>query len=296
MPVQNYEKGFTINITDISGNTFTKSASTPLDLKRNTIKPMAALKIFNMINEFPSDATIENKEYILGNLENSLEYGVTKGNTLTIKNTTYKGEIGYISFGIYQYGRDENKGHGNYSLEKVTIKDLTVNSKWGITNNGRVISIGAFIYGGTSTLKNCTMTRTKLVGPKNSNGDFVNQNNQVIDDVYDCAIVNFVNATIDGGEYGKLYTYEHAKTTIKGDVKINTLTTATITNAGGYLKIDGGTIEKIVVIPVGASYPPTIEINAGATVKKIDFGGSKTTNFENNSGKEITIVNAATTE
>ena len=296
MPVQNYEKGFTINITDISGNTFTKSASTPLDLKRNTIKPMAALKIFNMINEFPSDATIENKEYILGNLENSLEYGVTKGNTLTIKNTTYKGEIGYISFGIYPYRNDPNKGHGNYTLENVTIKDLTVNSKWGITNNGRVISIGAYIYGGESILKNCTMTGTKLVGPKNSNGDFVNQNNQVIDDVYDCAIVNFVNATIDGGEYGKLYTYEHAKTTITGDVKINTLTTATIPNSKGYLKIEGGTIEKIVVIPVGASYPPTIEINAGATVKEIDFSGSKTTNFVNKSGKEITIVNAATTE
>lgn len=296
MPVQNYEEGFTINITDVSGNTFTKSASTPLDLRRNTIKPMAALKIFNMINEFPSDATIENKEYILGNLENSLEYGVTKGNTLTIKNTTYKGEIGYISFGIYPYSKDPNKGHGNYTLENVTIKDLTVNSKWGITNNGRVISIGALIYGGTSTLKNCTMTGTKLVGPKNSNGDFVNQYNSVIDDWYDCAIVNSVIATIDGGEYGKLYTYEHAKTTITGDVKINTLTTATIPNHKGYLKIDGGTIEKIVVIPVGASYPPTIEINAGATVKEIDFSGSKTTNFVNNSGKEITIVNAATTE
>ena len=296
MPVQNYEEGFTINITDISGNTFTKSASTPLDLKRNTIKPMAALKIFNMINEFPSDATIENKEYILGNLENSLEYGVTKGNTLTIKNTTYKGEIGYISFGIYPYRNDPNKGHGNYTLENVTIKDLTVNSKWGITNNGRVISIGAFIYGGTSKLKNCTMTGTKLVGPKNSNGDFVNQYNSVIDDWYDCAIVNFVIATIDGGEYGKLYTYEHAKTTITGDVKINTLTTATIPNSKGYLKIDGGTIEKIVVIPVGASYPPTIKINAGATVKEIDFSGSKTTNFVNNSGQEITIGSAATTE
>ena len=296
MPVQNYEEGFTINVTDVSGNIFTKSASTPLDLKRNIIKPMAELKIFNMVNEFQSDATVENKKYILGNLENSVEYGVTKGNTLTIKDVTYEGQIGYISFGIYQYGRDENKGHGNYSLEKVTIKDLTVNSKWGIKNNGRVISIGAFIYGGTSKLKNCTMTGTKLVGPKNSNGDFVNQNNQVIVDVYDCAIVNSVNATIDGGEYGKLYTYEHAKTTIKGDVKINTLTTATITNVGGYLKIDGGTIEKIVVIPVGASYPPTIEINAGATVKEIDFSGSKTTNFVNKSGKEITIVNAATTE
>lgn len=140
------------------------------------------------------------------------------------------------------------------------------------------------------------MTGTKLVGPKNSNGDFVNQNNEVIVDLYDCAIVNSVSATIDGGEYGKLYTYEHAKTTIKGDVKINTLTTATITNAGGYLKIDGGTIEKIVVIPISAKYPPTIEINEGATVKKIDFSGSKTTKFVNNSGKEITIVNAATTE
>ena len=296
MPVQNYEEGFTINVTDVSGNIFTKSALTPLDLKRNIIKPMAELKIFNMINEFQSDAAVENKTYILGNLENSVEYGVTKGNTLTIKDVTYEGQIGYISFGIYLYGKDEDKGHGNYSLENVTIKDLTVNSKWGIKNNGRVISIGAFIYGGTSTLKNCTMTETKLVGPENSNDDFVNQNNQVIDDVYDCAIVNFVNATIDGGEYGKLYTYEHAKTTIKGDVKINTLTTATITNVGGYLKIDGGTIEKIVVIPIGASYPPTIKINAGATVKEIDFSGSKTTNFENNSGKEIKIVNAATTE
>ncbi len=81
-----------------------------------------------------------------------------------------------------------------------------------------------------------------------------------------------------------------------GEVNINTLTTATITNGGGYLRIDGGTIERIVVVPVGAKYPPTIVVNAGATVKEIDFSGSATTNFVNNSGKEITIVNAATTE
>ena len=76
-------------------------------------------------------------------------------------------------------------------------------------------------------------------------------------------------------------------------MKINTLTTATIPNAHGYLKIEGGTIEKIVVIPVGGgSYIPTIEIGAGATVKEIDFNGTKTTKFVNNSGKDIIITNA----
>ena len=291
MPVQIYEQGFTITVTDTAGGEFTKSASTPIDLKRNIIKPMAKLKLYSMINTFTSDATVEGKDYVLGNLDNSIEYGIKKPNTLQIKDTSFSGKIGYISFGMYNYGEE----NGTYSLENVTIKDLTVNCNWGIRNNKRTISIGTFIYGTDSYLKNCTITGTQIVGPKNSDGKFINQNGKVIDDWYDCAIVNSVNATIDGGEYGKLYLYEHAKTTIKGDVKINTLTTATIAIGGGYLKIEGGTIEKIVVVPVsGDKYAPKIEIGAGATVKEIDFNGTKTTGFVNNSGKDITIKNAAT--
>ena len=291
MPVQKYEEGFTVTITDSVGGEFTKRATTPIDLKRNIIKPMENLETYSMINTFTIDTTVENKEYHFGNLDNSFEYGITKQNTLQINDSTYSGEIGYITFGMYSLG----KNNGKYSLENVTIKDLTINCNWGISNNGRIISIGVLVYGTESYLKNCTITGTQITGPKNSDGEHINQNGYVIDDYYDCAIVNSVVATIDGGEYGKLYLYEHAKTTIKGDVKINTLTTATIPNAHGYLKIEGGTIEKIVVIPVGGgSYIPTIEIGAGATVKEIDFNGTKTTKFVNNSGKDIIITNAAT--
>ena len=182
-------------------------------------------------------------------------------------------------------------GDDEYSLENVNITDLTINSNWGVTNNGQIICMGAAVYG-ECVLKNCVMTGLKIDGPKNSDGKYINQNGLVVNDYFDLVVVNNISATIDGGEYGKMYTYEHAKTTIKGDVKIANLTTRTLSVSGGKLVIEGGTIEKITVIPVG-KYVPTIVVGPGATVKEIDFGGAKATGFPNNSGKEITIKNVA---
>ena len=78
MPVQKYEEGFTVTITDSAGGEFTKRATTPIDLKRNIIKPMENLETYSMINTFTIDTTVENKEYHFGNLDNSFEYGITK--------------------------------------------------------------------------------------------------------------------------------------------------------------------------------------------------------------------------
>lgn len=244
------------------------------------------------IYAYEQGEVIENEQFIFDDLYSFAYLGAKKntGTELKFKNVSFAGKVGSVTFGIY----DEEKGSsvaGKYSLENVNITDLTINSNWGVTNNGQIICMGAAVYG-ECVLKNCVMTGLKIDGPKNSDGKYINQNGLVVNDYFDLVVVNNISATIDGGEYGKMYTYEHAKTTIKGDVKIANLTTRTLSVSGGKLVIEGGTIEKITVIPVG-KYVPTIVVGPGATVKEIDFGGAKATGFTNNSGKEITIKNVA---
>ena len=62
------------------------------------------------------------------------------------------------------------------------------------------------------------------------------------------------------------------------------------------MRIEGGTVDKITVNPTflsGDSYQPIIIIEAGATVKEIDFNGKKATDVVNNSGKDIIYTNVA---
>ncbi|MEE1287300.1 MAG: hypothetical protein UHK44_01645 [Bacteroidaceae bacterium] len=241
---------------------------------------------------YDQNTTIEDKDFVFNSLEHSAEFGTPKGTDdidLTYKNVSFRGNIGYISFGVY------NTGTPNNFLEEVSIENLTINSKWGITNNKRCIAFGAYFYG-NNQLKNCTLKGTKIDGPKNVDGKYINQANLVLDDYFDCAFVNFAKSTIDGGEYGRIYNYEHAQTTVTGDAHISEIVTTTFKTHGGYLRIEGGTVDKITVNPTflsSDSYQPIIIIEAGATVKEIDFNGKKATDVVNNSGKTIIYTNVA---
>ncbi|MBO7281496.1 MAG: hypothetical protein J6V00_10090 [Bacteroidaceae bacterium] len=238
---------------------------------------------------YDSNTTIEDKDFVFNNLDYSAEFGVKKNSDtkLTYKNVTFAGEIGYLSFGVYATGLPNNE------LENVTVDNLTINGKWAIKNNNRYIAIAAFLYG-KNVLKNCTFKNVKIDGPKDSNGYYINQNGYVVNDYFDCAFVNLAESVIDGGEYGRIYNYEHAKTTITGDAHIAEIVTATFKEQGGYLKIEGGTVDKITVNPTfHGSYQPTIVIEAGATVKEIDFNGKTAAKVVNNSGKTIIYTNVA---
>lgn len=241
---------------------------------------------------YDQNTTIEDKEFVFSSLEHSAEFGTPKGTDdieLTYKNVSFRGNIGYICFGVYKTGTPNN------FLENVSIENLTINCKWGITNNNRCIAFGAYFYG-NNQLKNCTLKGTKIDGPKNVDGKYINQANLVLDDYFDCAFVNFAKSTIDGGEYGRIYNYEHAQTTVTGDAHISEIVTTTFKTHGGYLRIEGGTVDKITVNPTflsGDSYQPIIIIEAGATVKEIDFNGKKAADVVNNSGKDIIYTNVA---
>lgn len=238
---------------------------------------------------YDSNTTIEDKDFVFNNLDYSAEFGVKKNSDtkLTYKNVTFAGKIGYLSFGVYATGLPNNE------LDNVTVDNLTINGKWAIKNNKRYIAIAAFFYG-QNVLKNCTFKNVKIDGPKDSNDDYINQNGYVVDDYFDCAFVNLAESVIDGGEYGRIYNYEHAKTTITGDAHIAEIVTATFKEMGGYLKIEGGTVDKITVNPTfHGSYQPTIVIEAGATVKEIDFNGKTAAKVVNNSGKTIIYTNVA---
>lgn len=237
---------------------------------------------------YDQNTTIEDKEFVFSSLERSAEFGALNGTDdieLTYKNVSFRGNIGYISFGVY------NTGTPNNFLENVSIENLTINSEWGIKNNDRCIAFGAFFYG-NNQLKNCTLKGTKIDGPKNVDGKYINQNDLVMDDYFDCAFVNLAKSTIVGGEYGRIYNYEHAQTTVTGDAHIFEIVTATFKNQGGYLRIEAGTVDKITVNPTfHSSYQPIIIIEAGATVKEIDFNGKTDGDVVNNSGKTIIYTN-----
>ena len=238
---------------------------------------------------YDSNTTIEGKDFVFNNLDYSAEFGVKKNTEakLTFSNVSFSGKIGYLSFGVYKTGLPNNV------LENVTVDGLTINGKWAINNNKRYIAIAAFFYG-QNVLKNCTFKNVKIDGPKDSNGYYINRNDSIVDDYFDCAFVNLAESVIDGGEYGRIYNYEHAKTTVKGDAHIAEIVTATFKEMGGYLKIEGGTVDKITVNPTFLnSYQPTIVIEAGATVKEIDFNGKTAAKVVNNSGKTIIYTNVA---
>ncbi len=76
LPAQNYSAGFMIKVTDIFGREFVRKASSPFELQRNYIKPMAALEVdvdsYLHIEKDPED----NHYYIpLHSVEDFLRWG-----------------------------------------------------------------------------------------------------------------------------------------------------------------------------------------------------------------------------
>ena len=233
---------------------------------------------------YGENTVIQDQKFVFDDMSNFAYFG--SGGDLKLENVEFSGRIGAVSFGIYGNATTTTS---NYHLKNVSITDLTIDSYFAVNNNG-IMSFGAYLYG-KANLENCKMKGIKLEGEKNSEGNFINRNELEVYDYFDCAVVNSAEVVFNGGEYGKIYTYEHAKTTITGDVTIDIITTRTIKTSGnGYLKIEGGTINEIKFLPIG-SYKPRITIEEGATVSKIDFGGASTAYFVNNSGKEIELVN-----
>lgn len=109
IPPTTFEGGFTITITDINDETFTKSTSNEIAIERNVIKPM---KTFEVIFENETEDEGSSNDYID-------EYGINHGKGVEISGVVWAPvNCGYhktdFKYGkLYQWGRKYGQGYDN---------------------------------------------------------------------------------------------------------------------------------------------------------------------------------------
>ena len=59
LPPTKFTKGFTITVTDVNDGTFTKTTEKVFEIKRNTIKPISAMKVETIIFDVENEYTVE---------------------------------------------------------------------------------------------------------------------------------------------------------------------------------------------------------------------------------------------
>ena len=68
LPPTKFTKGFTITVTDINDGTFTKTTEKVFEIKRNTIKPISAMKVETIIFDVENEYTVGYDEYTYSGL------------------------------------------------------------------------------------------------------------------------------------------------------------------------------------------------------------------------------------
>ena len=107
--------------------------------------------------------------------------------------------------------------------------------------------------------------------------------------IYDFAVVNYTNTTINGGKIGTIYTWANANLTIKG-ATVGTIDSKIITGTKNRkLLIEAGSIVDRINVVNNDVYTPGLVIKNGATVKELNI--SKITKSQ-----KIVIENGATIE
>ena len=112
IPPTTFEGGFTITITDINDETFTKSTSNEIAIERNVIKPM---KTFEVIFENETEDEGSSNDYIA-------EYGINHGKGVEISGVVWAPvNCGYhktdFKYGkLYQWGRKYGQGYDNAAV------------------------------------------------------------------------------------------------------------------------------------------------------------------------------------
>ena len=120
VPPTTFARGFEINVTDINGNTFTKSTSNEISIERNIIKPMKAFEV-NVITDDTPYLTFkaENEQTLaMSKAVNSLEFSVN--------GSTWK-ELGIniIKFGS-THGNLRLRGKSSFGTATSTSKYATI--------------------------------------------------------------------------------------------------------------------------------------------------------------------------
>ena len=175
-----------------------------------------------------------------------------KGEDVNLSNLNVTG-TGFVEVGHYPVG---TYGGGEYTLNNVEIKNLV--ATLAIGNNGNTLA-PAFSHYGDATLNDCVMKGTTAGNSAAT--------------ACDAAFSNSTKTTINGGEYGKIYVYEHAHVTIK-DAKVDVIDSyAMQLNGWGKLVIGEGAEVGTINLNRCEGNECTLTIEEGAKVGTIIYDG-----------------------
>ena len=206
---------------------------------------------------FSEETIIENCTFVFDNDDTLATFASTGGQLLTLRNVTFTGYIGAISFGEYRMSYDGSRYNYNNYLENVNLINFT--NHYPVNDAGNKVSPSIVVYG-NSTLKNCIMTGSQTL----SSAEYY---------CYDLGVTAQSHATIEGGVYDNVYQWAQSHLIIS-DAKIKTLHAAVLyynTSTQGSLTIKSGTEIDTLTVTYSGNYKPQIVIESGAKVNVLNY-------------------------
>ncbi len=207
------------------------------------------------------NTTFENRTFSFNNLNAETHFGSTDGQLITFNDVTFTGKIWAILLGQYR-----NPSYVNYNneLNNVVLKDLIISNGVADQNNFMSVAVCAF---GNTTLNNCVMKGTTST----ADAKYI---------VYDLGVRNYSTATINGGEYGRLYFWPATNVTINNSkVGIIDSSISTIKNVTSSLVIANGTTVDQINFTHLTNYAPRVTVEAGAVVNVMNLINTKIDNI-----------------
>lgn len=197
---------------------------------------------------------------------------------VTVKNITFAGE----HFGIFGgvYGGVPGRINYNTLFENVKIIDNGIYCY----NSAGSIPMSVFSNLGTATLDNCTVKGTYWVGSIKDQNVHA-QNCYDTFGIYDILVPNNKMTTINNSTIGSINVQNNAHLTVTGTSIIDKIDALALV-AGDVTIENGAKVTSLTVDQYSASYAPTVNIKAGATVETLDLNSIAKTN-------KITIDDAA---
>ena len=227
---------------------------------------------------FSEETIIENCTFVFDNDDTLATFASTGGQLLTLRNVTFTGYIGAISFGEYRMSYDGSRYNYNNYLETVNLINFT--NHYPINDAGNKVSPSIVVYG-NSTLKNCTMTGSQTL----SSAEFF---------CCDLGVTAQSHATIEGGVYDNVYQWAQSHLIISG-AKIKKLNAAILyhnSSTQGSLTIKSGTEIDTLTITYSGNYKPQITIESGAKVNVLNYNIKSTDrSLVNIAEGTVTIIN-----
>lgn len=209
-------------------------------------------RVYYKINTDKDLVIDEEGKYIVLNDSERNTLSSQSGQTITLKNATFTGSTEAFDLGTYR-----NASYNNYNTVLTNVNILNVTVTNGVGN--RYDKMSPVVYGyGKTEFNNCV-----IKGAKNTADGYT---------AYDIGVPNKSVCTINGGEYGSIYMWSHAKATIN-NAKVDRIDSAANKEGKtGKLVIGSGTTVGVINL-TDPDFTPVLTIEEGATVGKIVYKG-----------------------